>query len=520
MLPEKRESAMRELKQKQGGVQNIGLWIEVPGPSYTRSEGIARVVALLVDEFCRSGLSMTVASPKETVARFAGVFQDLNGHSLPKNVRFVSVRGARYLYERIVSRTEHIGRNLWIELRYRFHQIFKQGVIRHKFSLIKTRSSTQIKRQLKIITLTGAKIGIKLVLGLLASPIYIFCKFLSVLVKSNRWPQQLLKRANALQDIDCWLVLNPTWTTAAGLKRPIVTTVWDLVYKEYPQGHDIIDFDQKIQSLLSRTGATISMSDYVRDHHVVEGMNYPRQNAFTVQIPRVRSTQRPAILDSAESKRKIAEYCAAVYGSRAHYDRYLCDYPFENTKFLFSPSQIRPYKNYLRLVQAFEQLIRRKRMNLKLILTGAIDGDKELQHYMLENGLTIDVMSIRDIPSEMLTHFFNAAELTVLPSLFEGGFPLAFMESVAAGTPTLISEIPTAMEMISSADNLADAIMKPLDVSDMATKIENALRHRAELLARQRRFMIKIESRTWSDVASEYLHALNHVSTQTGTTHA
>jgi glycosyltransferase involved in cell wall biosynthesis len=91
----------------------------------------------------------------------------------------------------------------------------------------------------------------------------------------------------------------------------------------------------------------------------------------------------------------------------------------------------------------------------------------------------------------------------VVPTLFEGGFPFPFSESLSVGTPVVMSDISVTREVV-PPDLQPVMLFDPYDVEAIADRIAWALDHRSVLLARQRPFHAALQRRTWHDVAGEY----------------
>jgi hypothetical protein len=171
-------------------------------------------------------------------------------------------------------------------------------------------------------------------------------------------------------------------------------------------------------------------------------------------------------------------------------------------------SQIRPYKNYLNLFRAFEIVLRRKHRNVKLFLTGRMDFDTPdtvaLRDFIKDAHLDLDILAVPDLPPEVHTAFYHLARLTVVPTLFEGGFPFPFTESLSVDTPAVMSSIPVTRETL--PPDLAEVMLfDPYDVDSMVERIDWGLTHRQELLVRQKQFYKQLRSRTWDKVLEEYL---------------
>ena len=127
-------------------------------------------------------------------------------------------------------------------------------------------------------------------------------------------------------------------------------------------------------------------------------------------------------------------------------------------------------------MEAFAR-VRTKHPNLKLVLVGKPD----LRHEQLL--ARVDELVLKEavlfpgyIASDDLPVFYNAAEIFVFPSIFEG-FGLPVMESMASGVPTITSHGSCLEEIAcdgallidpSSVDSISGAITRVLETPDLS----------------------------------------------------
>jgi glycosyltransferase involved in cell wall biosynthesis len=132
--------------------------------------------------------------------------------------------------------------------------------------------------------------------------------------------------------------------------------------------------------------------------------------------------------------------------------------------------RIQARKNLLRLVDAYH-LVRRQGVTAKLVLVGKKDWQSErLLEKIKQLELEESVIFPGYVPSEDLPLFYNAAELFVFPSIFEG-FGLPVIESMASGLPTITSFGSSLEEVAGDGALLID----PLDTGSLADTIGKAL---------------------------------------------
>jgi glycosyltransferase involved in cell wall biosynthesis len=124
--------------------------------------------------------------------------------------------------------------------------------------------------------------------------------------------------------------------------------------------------------------------------------------------------------------------------------------------FILCQGTIEPRKNIPMLLRALRQLLDDYHPQVKLVLSGAkgwlfddvFDVVQELQ-------LVDDVIFTGRVSNEELLWLYNAAELLVAPSIYEG-FGLIPLEAMACGTPVVVSNVSSLPEVVSDAGLLVD----------------------------------------------------------------
>jgi glycosyltransferase involved in cell wall biosynthesis len=110
-------------------------------------------------------------------------------------------------------------------------------------------------------------------------------------------------------------------------------------------------------------------------------------------------------------------------------------------------------------------------VNAKLVIVGKQDWQSErLVARIKELGLAPFVIFPGYVPSDDLPLFYNAAEVFVFPSIFEG-FGLPVVESMASGVPTITSYGSSLEEVAGDGALLVD----PLDTGAIAAALGTVL---------------------------------------------
>ena len=162
-------------------------------------------------------------------------------------------------------------------------------------------------------------------------------------------------------------------------------------------------------------------------------------------------------------------------------------------KFILYVGNVKPHKNLIGLLKAFNLFIEKNGKNgkneekfedYKLVIIGKKEGfitaDKEIFKILEANpNLKNKVLFTDYVENEDLPLIYNLANIFVLPSFYEG-FGLPPLEAMASGTPAIVSNLASLPEICGEAayyvnphniNELADGIYKVLNDS----KLQNEL---------------------------------------------
>ncbi|HXF69541.1 MAG TPA: glycosyltransferase family 1 protein [Thermoflexus sp.] len=157
-----------------------------------------------------------------------------------------------------------------------------------------------------------------------------------------------------------------------------------------------------------------------------------------------------------------------------------------------------PRKNLERLLMALALLADRK-VNFLFIQVGGVFSQD--QQRLLESlGLGEKVRQITQVSEEELVGLYNAADVFVLPSLYEGfGFPV--LEAMACGTPVVASNVASLPEVVGDAGLLVD----PRDPQAIADAVASILSDPALARELRRRGLERARMFQWENTARETL---------------
>ncbi len=151
--------------------------------------------------------------------------------------------------------------------------------------------------------------------------------------------------------------------------------------------------------------------------------------------------------------------------------------PISHDKFTIGCiANIGDWKNQITLLRAVKILYDEGEKDLKLVLVGSGVGESECRQFIEDNSLEQIVEIRKEVHHKQLPAIFNAFDLFVLPSYFEG-FGCVFTEAAACGIPFIGCKGQGATEYIGK-DEYDEWTIKPFDYVDLAKKIQRYKRER------------------------------------------
>ncbi len=147
----------------------------------------------------------------------------------------------------------------------------------------------------------------------------------------------------------------------------------------------------------------------------------------------------------------------------------------------------------LRVVKAIADL----NLPIRLWKVGE-DFYPEQKKYIEANNLTKYITLINNPDSEDLIYFYNAADILLAPSLYEG-FGLTILEAMACGTPTITANVSSLPEVAGDAAILVE----PTDIEEITQAI---LRIHKDAAFRQNlidKGLTRIKEFTWKKTAEQ-----------------
>lgn len=338
--------------------------------------------------------------------------------------------------------------------------------------------------------------------------------------KMEMFEQRRLRlEINKYQEMqDVWFIPSLFWTEPLKINTgTLVFNAPDMVTSEFPfafaeGGKANTSALENIRTTLKEGKWFITYGSYIRNKLLLD--EYDKSPAQVVEIFHANNDLKPYIYIPKEVN--IHNNTEKNY-TRAFAESLLGKYA--NVRYIFYSSQTRPHKNILNLIKAFEYLLRKRFIPIKLFVTGSLSKDNTIKKYIIEHSLEKEVISFYNVSAQKLAALYHCADLVVNPTLYEGGFPFTFGEGMSVGTPSVMSDIPQTREVLEPA-GLEVIMFDPYDWKAMAEKIEYGLNHREEFYQKELPLYQKMAKHTPEVEAAEYVEAFKYFIAQEAATKA
>lgn len=332
--------------------------------------------------------------------------------------------------------------------------------------------------------------------------------------------RRMLALINSLQEIRAWYCPTAFWPAFNEVKAPRLMCVPDVVLADFPVGFADVGGDrvletfQLVESAIKGGQHFVTYSDYVKwDTLVDRYAASPGRVAVVHHAPNVLS-HWVNVVGLADPEAASRNYCQGLLINaiqRSFSQTYAKGFQNRELKFFFYASQLRPNKNILTLLRAYEYLLRKRFIGHKLIMTGNPQASPTVQQFIAEHHLENEVLFLHGLKPQELAACYKLADLAVNPSLSEGGCPFTFTEALSVDTPVVMARIPVTEEVLTDPELQEVTFFDPYDWQSLAERIEWALAHRDDLLSIQRRTYAELSRRTWVDVVDEHLVVLERI---------
>lgn len=169
--------------------------------------------------------------------------------------------------------------------------------------------------------------------------------------------------------------------------------------------------------------------------------------------------------------------------------------------FILAVGTLEPRKNYPTLIRAFARARQAARLPHALVIVGRKGWVYEPIFAAVDDlGLHDEVIFPGFVPDEELPALYNAADVLVTPSFYEG-FGLPALEAMACGTPVIVSDVSSLPEVVGEAGVRID----PRDEAGLAEAIVRVVGDSALRVGLREAGLRRAREFTWDRAARELL---------------
>lgn len=332
--------------------------------------------------------------------------------------------------------------------------------------------------------------------------------------------RRMWSKLKSVEDIRAWYCPAAFWPAFHDIKAPRLMCVPDVVLCDFPVGFSGVGGDRFLRTFEAVEAAIrdgeyfVTYSETVKWNTLVDRYGVPADNVAVIQHATNSLDALVSVNGFQKSDVPSRSFCQGLLVDalrKSGNSAYAANFSNLNVKFLFYASQLRPNKNVLMLLRAYEYLLRKRYLGHKLLLTGSPAAMPEIWRFVVKNRLEGDVLFLHGLSISELAACYKLADVAVNPTLSEGGCPFTFTEALSVGTPVVMSRIPVAEEILSDEKLRRLTFFDPYSWKDCANRIEWAVHHRQELLEVQKIAYQALSGRTWSDVVREHVDVLEKI---------
>jgi glycosyltransferase involved in cell wall biosynthesis len=266
-----------------------------------------------------------------------------------------------------------------------------------------------------------------------------------------------------------------------------VITVYDITPILYPETHKISRiFMHKyfFSPILKSSDKIISISENTK-RDIIKHFKIPEDKIKVIPLA------------ANENFRKLDENETSKIKSK-----YNINFPF-----ILYVGTLEPRKNIPNLLNAFYKIKKQQGIAHKLVIAGG-KGWKynEIFETIEKLNLQNDVIFTGYVPDEDLPGLYNAADLFVYPSLYEG-FGLPPLEAMQCGTPVITSNTSSLPEVVGDAG----IMVNPHDIGELANKMYEVLTNKDLRKELSKKGIERAKLFSWKKCAEETLKVYEEV---------
>jgi len=269
-----------------------------------------------------------------------------------------------------------------------------------------------------------------------------------------------------------------------------VLTIHDLIPQIYPETIDDKQFfwlwKTTLDLIKNRADAIIAISNHTK-MDCIKYLGIPEEKI------RVIYDAADEIFKPEKNKEEMKNHLKDKYGIK---------FPF-----ILSVGTLEKRKNLPNVLKAFYRL-KKTGNHHKLVIVGKMGWKyNKIFSTMEELDLKKDVIFTGYVPDEDLVKIYNAADLFVFPSIYEG-FGLPPLEAMACGCPVITSNTSSLPEVVGDAGVMVD----PYDDKTLADEMHRILSNNGFKTELSKKSLERAELFSWRQTAKETWKVYEEVS--------
>lgn len=167
------------------------------------------------------------------------------------------------------------------------------------------------------------------------------------------------------------------------------------------------------------------------------------------------------------------------------------------------------HKNLVSLIKILEILKKKMGLDIQLVIVGKRDPRfTQAEETAKELDLEGDVLFLGEVSDEDVVLLYNAAQIFLFPSLYEG-FGLPPLEAMACGTPVISSNTSSLPEVLGDAAIL----INPRDIDEWAKKIRKVLTDEDLRKKLKQKGLGRVKQFSWEKAARDTLRVYESLRT-------
>jgi glycosyltransferase involved in cell wall biosynthesis len=309
-----------------------------------------------------------------------------------------------------------------------------------------------------------------------------------------------------------WRTRLSPWNT----EHPVTRILWEQVVQPWGAWREKLDLLHApvyVGPVLAPCPIVVTVHDL--SHFLYSGLFRPLNRAYLQALTRWTVSHAAHVISDSQSTRSDITRILGVpesritvvypgvdegmhpIGDRAEIESFRARRGLPEKMILFVGT-LEPRKNVLTLLEAYALLRRDRRFAHRLVIAGGKGWYYERIFARAEQlGLRDEVIFPDYVPQEELVLWYNAADVFVYPSLYEG-FGLPPLEAMACGTPVVVSGSSSLPEVVGDAGVAVEARDAEALAQAIAELVQDRGRHgllREAGLARARGFSWRATAR-------------------------